>query len=340
MGSSDLERVPCAVCGAENHGVHFGVASCRGCSSFFRRSIVERKDYRCRSDNVCDIKKDMRVTCRACRLKRCYEAGMSTETMIVLSANSSSSASSPDSTVADPSSSETHYLPATKVEYERMERGTLTLMCAMVNETFLDISQYSLQEKKAILHAFSMESGNLYSAYLTAKAFPGGPKTLWVSHYGYYMDERVVRQFFADVNTPTADENVRLVMTTTDKYIPIVRACERLQLSDIEIGALTALQFFTTMERLDKQGEAMRARKDVVFDELNQYLVATHGVRSAGVRMGRLCCLWNDVENFSTHMHEYQLIEKLFLSGSMCEIWEEILDSHIRTAEAISRLTI
>ncbi|KAH7711353.1 hypothetical protein AAVH_21351 [Aphelenchoides avenae] len=216
----------------------------------------------------------------------------------------------------------------------------------MVNETFLDISQYSLEEKKAILHAFSMESGNLYSAYLTAKAFPGGPKTLWVSHYGYYMDERVVRQFFADVNTPTAEENVRdvetvlLVMTTTDKYLPIVRACERLQLSDIEIGALTALQFFTTMERLGKHAEAMRARKDVIFDELNQYLVATYGVRSAGVRMGRLCCLWNDVENFCTHMHEYQLIEKLFLSGSMCEIWEDILDSHVRTAEAISRLAI
>lgn len=39
-------------------------------------------------------------------------------------------------------------------------------------------------------------------------------------------------------------------MATTDKYYPIVQTCERLSLSDIEIGAIGALQFFTISRQI------------------------------------------------------------------------------------------
>lgn len=74
----------------------------------------------------------------------------------------------------------------------------------------------------------------------------------------------------------------------------------------------------------------MRARKDTVFDELNQYLISSHGLRAAGIRMGRLMCIWNDI-----------LVS--FLPGNPTKMWRNlhitqgiialgILRAHVRSA--------
>ncbi|KAH7723710.1 CBN-NHR-12 protein [Aphelenchoides avenae] len=66
----------CAVCGDVSHGVHFGVVSCRACSAFFRRSTISNRKYVCRFGGNCAVGKDIRCSCRACRLNRCVELGM------------------------------------------------------------------------------------------------------------------------------------------------------------------------------------------------------------------------------------------------------------------------
>uniref|UniRef100_A0AAV2KB60 Estrogen receptor n=1 Tax=Knipowitschia caucasica TaxID=637954 RepID=A0AAV2KB60_KNICA len=71
---SDLHY--CAVCHDYASGYHYGVWSCEGCKAFFKRSIQGHNDYICPATNQCTIDKNRRKSCQACRLRKCYEVGM------------------------------------------------------------------------------------------------------------------------------------------------------------------------------------------------------------------------------------------------------------------------
>ncbi|CAF0883141.1 unnamed protein product [Rotaria sordida] len=72
--SEDKRR--CAVCSDIASGYHYGVWSCEGCKAFFKRSIQGTNEYICPATNTCTIDKHRRKSCQACRLRRCYEVGM------------------------------------------------------------------------------------------------------------------------------------------------------------------------------------------------------------------------------------------------------------------------
>ncbi|KAI3364136.1 hypothetical protein L3Q82_010950 [Scortum barcoo] len=73
-GKADLHY--CAVCHDYASGYHYGVWSCEGCKAFFKRSIQRHNDYFCPATNQCTIDKNRRKSCQACRLRKCYEVGM------------------------------------------------------------------------------------------------------------------------------------------------------------------------------------------------------------------------------------------------------------------------
>ncbi|XP_035473917.1 estrogen receptor 2a isoform X3 [Scophthalmus maximus] len=78
-GKADLHY--CAVCHDYASGYHYGVWSCEGCKAFFKRSIQgemqkRHNDYICPATNQCTIDKNRRKSCQACRLRKCYEVGM------------------------------------------------------------------------------------------------------------------------------------------------------------------------------------------------------------------------------------------------------------------------
>ncbi|XP_059674255.1 retinoic acid receptor beta isoform X1 [Gavia stellata] len=72
---------PCFVCQDKSSGYHYGVSACEGCKGFFRRSIQKNMVYTCHRDKNCVINKVTRNRCQYCRLQKCFEVGMSKESV-------------------------------------------------------------------------------------------------------------------------------------------------------------------------------------------------------------------------------------------------------------------
>ncbi|CAJ0564492.1 unnamed protein product, partial [Mesorhabditis spiculigera] len=66
----------CAVCSDLATGYHYGVASCNGCKTFFRRTIVSEQTFICQYEGKCDVNKNIRCACRHCRFNKCLSVGM------------------------------------------------------------------------------------------------------------------------------------------------------------------------------------------------------------------------------------------------------------------------
>uniref|UniRef100_A0A915D479 Nuclear receptor domain-containing protein n=1 Tax=Ditylenchus dipsaci TaxID=166011 RepID=A0A915D479_9BILA len=64
----------CLVCGRKTACMHYGIPSCFGCKSFFRRIILSGVRYKCTYQSLADISHV--VACRACRFDRCVLKGM------------------------------------------------------------------------------------------------------------------------------------------------------------------------------------------------------------------------------------------------------------------------
>ncbi|XP_064632848.1 nuclear receptor subfamily 1 group D member 2-like isoform X2 [Lineus longissimus] len=80
MAMSTKPKGPlCKVCGDESSGFHYGVDSCEGCKGFFRRCITQGMMHRCANSEKCEITPFTRNSCQYCRLKKCFQVGMSRE---------------------------------------------------------------------------------------------------------------------------------------------------------------------------------------------------------------------------------------------------------------------
>jgi len=68
----------CRICNDEASGVHYGVITCNGCKSFFKRSVLlENKKYFCFNNSTCEINSTNRIKCKYCRFQKCLAESMS-----------------------------------------------------------------------------------------------------------------------------------------------------------------------------------------------------------------------------------------------------------------------
>uniref|UniRef100_A0A158P8H8 Nuclear receptor n=1 Tax=Angiostrongylus cantonensis TaxID=6313 RepID=A0A158P8H8_ANGCA len=61
---------PCVVCGDAASGIHYAVAACNGCKTFFRRVVLENRTYSCKNNGDCIIDKKLNVERRRKRKAR------------------------------------------------------------------------------------------------------------------------------------------------------------------------------------------------------------------------------------------------------------------------------
>ncbi|GMT21034.1 hypothetical protein PFISCL1PPCAC_12331 [Pristionchus fissidentatus] len=66
----------CLVCQDSSTGYHYGVPSCNGCKTFFRRTIMKKQTFTCQNDGNCPVDKSIRCACRHCRFEKCLKVGM------------------------------------------------------------------------------------------------------------------------------------------------------------------------------------------------------------------------------------------------------------------------
>ena len=67
----------CRVCGDIAKCRAYGIESCYGCMSFFKRTLKQKLVYSgCVNSGFCIINRDYRRKCRSCRYAKCVAAGM------------------------------------------------------------------------------------------------------------------------------------------------------------------------------------------------------------------------------------------------------------------------
>ena len=70
------ELKTCLICGDRATGLHYGIVSCEGCKGFFKRSVCNRRVYRCLREKNCMMSRQKRNRCQYCRLLKCLQVGM------------------------------------------------------------------------------------------------------------------------------------------------------------------------------------------------------------------------------------------------------------------------
>uniref|UniRef100_A0A8C7U8B8 Nuclear receptor subfamily 6 group A member 1 n=1 Tax=Oncorhynchus mykiss TaxID=8022 RepID=A0A8C7U8B8_ONCMY len=75
-GNDQADPRLCLICGDRATGLHYGIISCEGCKGFFKRSICNKRVYRCSRDKNCEMSRKQRNRCQYCRLLKCLQMGM------------------------------------------------------------------------------------------------------------------------------------------------------------------------------------------------------------------------------------------------------------------------
>ncbi|CAF4224075.1 unnamed protein product, partial [Adineta steineri] len=70
----------CRMCGAPAQYVNFGTISCSSCKMFFKRNAnIGQEAFKCNFNGYCEIKRDNHHVCTSCRLRKCFQYGMTTD---------------------------------------------------------------------------------------------------------------------------------------------------------------------------------------------------------------------------------------------------------------------
>ncbi|CAD5228658.1 unnamed protein product [Bursaphelenchus okinawaensis] len=283
--SADDQGKCCLVCGHISHGCHFGILACRACAAFFRRTVAEKKVYKCRQNAKCPIRKEMRNMCRACRFKKCIALGMNKKDVQMNrdpigrrkevktvdccgpsepSSCYPSSQSQPDSTVTP------NLLSPTSTMFSSLD---LTQIPSTFQQTLLAQKQNELNanENQMFMMPNNIRNMNQTSAIaLLPYTPPAGPSLLQRMHEGYTNYQSSQKSLYTVMYPENIFSADKYRMVKHSEHLKMERGCLSLLFSMVndwfqpfdtlshEIKVVVLRQFSSSFSHLDQAYKTMQ----------------------------------------------------------------------------------
>ncbi|KAI1727194.1 zinc finger, c4 type (two domains) domain-containing protein [Ditylenchus destructor] len=346
---SYMSNSKCAVCRKTADGYHFGVIVCRACASFFRRAVVEQKNYRCRWNKICSMRKEgSHHICRACRMRRCLECGMRRENIQSFRQNNARHSQSLFHTAFQ--QNEQHFLPNCSAKMLILQRGLYAYNTFIKNQTSLSASKCSTldQKKRMPLKSEALQSTppmltlieelidindltyvakadlqeacwdqliRLHEIYLTICNYSGvEDKCVPLSNFYYTNGDNVVknvREFESDKGYNSEDFK-RFHTPLIQQMISLTDKFKMQKSRQLDFVALMTAIVKNEADRLGILTEKMDASARATFAEWHNDLVSLHGLEEGGIRFSSLICLLAELNMFTQSMKEATMLSQIF----------------------------
>lgn len=276
---------PCLVCNSAGNGLHFGVDACRGCTSFFRRTVALEKSYKCNADETCEIGNsliDMSQKCRKCRFGKCLEVGMRSEAVqkhrdsygsrkeLMSSPSSNNRFKFPvPSLLLEPISSNYSHLESVRLvvhldegasmftkrtpkrhtfkETNKLMHKEFGIVTDWILNSFTQLSILPSDQTDILLRHFYMQFFILEGGFIACK---NGRNDVWFLPNGDYIDCQNLASFYIDPCNPQpmAPENAAKMFKGSCTGCRRMVTCPMLRerIDQFEFLALAALLLFET----------------------------------------------------------------------------------------------
>ncbi|KAI1728024.1 zinc finger, c4 type (two domains) domain-containing protein [Ditylenchus destructor] len=317
----------CAVCRKTANGYHFGVIVCRACASFFRRAVVEQKNYRCRWNKICSMRKEgSHHICRGCRMRRCLEYIQSfrqnhakySQTLFNTTFHQNEQLFLPNCTakmmilkrglcayntfILNQTSLSTSILDQTKRMPSKSEtlsiyRKNIPPMLTLIEE-LIDIDGLTCVAKADLLEACWDQLIRLHEIYLTTFNYPDiEDKNVALTTHNYTSIDKFIEticEFESDERFHSEDFK-RFHTPLIHKMISLINKFKMQKPRQLDFVALMTAIVKNEADRLGILTEKMDATARATFAEWHNDLISLHGLEEGGIRFSNLICLLADL---------------------------------------------
>ncbi|KAL6109620.1 rarb [Pungitius sinensis] len=331
---------PCFVCQDKSSGYHYGVSACEGCKGFFRRSVQKNMVYTCHRDRNCIINKITRNRCQYCRLQRCFDAGMSKESVRNDRNSRTGKKAAVKMTVV-----ETYELTAELglivEKICRAHRETFPSLCQLGKYTTNSSSDHRIQLDLGLWDKFSeLATKCIIKVVEFAKRVPGftgltiaDQITLLKTACLDILILRICTRYTPDKDTMTFSDGLTLTRTQihnagfgplTDQVFTFAGQLLPLQMDDTESGLLSAICLVSG----DRQDLEEPSKVEVLQEPLLEALKIYSRKRRPSMPMmfPKALMKITDLRSISAKGAERVVTLKLEIPGSMPPLIQEMLE--------------
>ncbi|KAI6230043.1 NR LBD domain-containing protein [Aphelenchoides fujianensis] len=348
--SRKTDKMKCLVCTADMSHFNLGVRCCRACSSFFRRTCTERLRYVCQASGNCNVElAETRTKCKACRLEKCLQIGLteaSLKNRRVYKGRTCMSESPPScvSTTVDRKpakllqivrgydeflngqralfaaahpelgSSDKYCMPK-MVSLAAMQQKSIPLLFQMLSKSYGQLTQLNSNQKINLIKASYQDLSNLHRCFLTSVMFPELDDTRIGVTNGYFLhlDMSLLREFMDGyMNEEKVSELAKQTMGLIVRKI--LRNCHRFKVLKIrkeDVAVLWFLSVFKHAERLELTNEETVAFKEEVVREWANDLTRIFGEAEGPLHLARVLSFHIESDMLAEEMDNIQILAKV-----------------------------